>query len=131
MVAQIAEGLPCLNLAGKVTLQELAALIALSEQVICVDSLPLHMASALQKPVLAIFGPSSDVTWGPWQNPLARVVSQTMSCRPCYQDGCGGSKVSDCLTTLSVETVLRSLESCLNRVKRTRKSTEAESVNSL
>lgn len=109
MVADIVRGVPCVDLSGQVSLKELAALVQLSSQLICVDSLPLHIASALKKPVLAIFGPSSDVTWGPWRNPFARIVAQKLSCRPCYQDGCGGSKVSDCLTTLPVEAVLRGL----------------------
>jgi heptosyltransferase-3 len=110
MIQEISGAVPCLDLAGKVTLKELAALIELSAQVICVDSLPLHIASALKKPVLAIFGPTSDVTWGPWRNPAAQIVSQNFSCRPCHQDGCGGSKRSECLTTLSVETVLHALD---------------------
>lgn len=110
MVAEICQGLPVLNLAGQITLKELAALIQLSEQLICVDSLPLHMASALKKPVVAIFGPTSDITWGPWRNPHAKIISQNWSCRPCYQDGCGGSKVSDCLVTLPVERVLAALD---------------------
>lgn len=110
MIAQIVEGISCLDLSGKVSLKELGALIQLSSAVICVDSLPLHMASALKKRVIAIFGPSSDVTWGPWRNPAAQIVSQNFSCRPCYQDGCGGSKVSDCLATLPVEAVLRAFD---------------------
>jgi heptosyltransferase-3 len=109
MVASICEGLPVLNLAGKITLKELGALIYLSEQLVCVDSLPFHLASALKKPVVALFGPTSEVTWGPWRNPQAQVLTQPFSCRPCYQDGCGGSKKSDCLLTLPVETVLESI----------------------
>ncbi len=107
MVKEISRDLNVCNLAGKISLKELSALIQLSSLLICVDSLPLHLASALKKPVVAIFGPTSDITWGPWLNPHARIVSQNFSCRPCYQDGCGGSKVSDCLTTLSVDAVLR------------------------
>jgi heptosyltransferase-3 len=110
MIAQIVDGISCLDLSGKVSLKELGALIQLSSGVVCVDSLPLHMASALKKRVVAIFGPSSDVTWGPWRNPAAQIVSQNFSCRPCYQDGCGGSKVSDCLATLPVEAVLRAFD---------------------
>ncbi len=110
MVAEICRDLPCLNLSGQISLKELAALIELSEQLICVDSLPLHMASALKKPVIALFGPTSDITWGPWRNPHATIIAQTLPCRPCYQDGCGGSKVSDCLTTLSLETVLAAVD---------------------
>ncbi len=111
MVEEIARGLDVVNLSGKVSLKELAALIEMSELLVCVDSVPFHMASALKKRVVAIFGPTSDVTWGPWRNPGARVVAQNFSCRPCYQDGCGGSKMSDCLATLPVAAVLKAIES--------------------
>lgn len=111
MVAEITKGLDVVNLSGKVTLHDLAALIAGSELLICVDSVPFHMASALKRKVVAIFGPTSEVTWGPWRNPDARVVAKNLSCRPCYLDGCGGSKMSDCLATLSVESVLRAVDS--------------------
>ena len=111
MVAHIVEGLDVVNLSGRVTLKELAALIEMSELLVCVDSVPFHMANALKKRVVAIFGPTSDVTWGPWRNVEARVVAQNFSCRPCYQDGCGGSKMSDCLATLPVGMVLKAIDS--------------------
>lgn len=110
MVAKITKGLDVCNLAGKLTLKELGALIERAAALVCVDSVPMHMASALKKPVVAIFGPTSDITWGPWQNPQARVVFESMSCRPCYLDGCGGSKLSDCLVRLSIDKVLSELE---------------------
>ncbi len=107
MIREITEGLKVINLSGKISLYDLTALIEMSEGVICVDSVPLHIASALKKRVVVLFGPTSDVAWGPWRNPGARVVAQNFSCRPCYLDGCGGSKVSDCLATLDVESVLK------------------------
>lgn len=110
MVQEIGQGLPIKIFTGVLSLKEFGALIHLSELLICVDSVPLHLASALKKPVIALFGPTSDITWGPWRNPHARIVSQSMSCRPCYQDGCGGSKYSDCLQTLSVDAVLQAVE---------------------
>ena len=110
MVSTIAENLGALDLSGQISLNELSALISLSKLLICVDSLPLHLASALKSPVVAIFGPTSDVTWAPWQNPHAKIVAMNLSCRPCYQDGCGGSKVSDCLVRLPVESVLKAAE---------------------
>ncbi|MBU6383542.1 MAG: putative lipopolysaccharide heptosyltransferase III [Verrucomicrobia bacterium] len=110
MVAQITEGLDVLNLSGKISLQDLAAWIDRSELLVCVDSVPFHMANALKKRVVALFGPTSDVTWGPWRNPDARIVAQNISCRPCYMDGCGGSKMSDCLATLDVRSVIRAID---------------------
>lgn len=98
-----------LNLSGKITLKELGALIQLSMGFLCVDSVSFHIASALKANVTVLFGPTSDVTWGPWNNPNAEVVTQAFSCRPCYSDGCAGSKQSDCLATLPVQRVLASL----------------------
>jgi heptosyltransferase-3 len=115
-VQEILKELPpgaVLDLGGKITLKELGALIALSRCLICVDSVPLHMASALKAPVVTLFGPSSEKNWGPWQHPKAKVVAQPFSCRPCFMDGCGGSKRSECLyslTTAQVEEALASLQ---------------------
>ncbi len=112
IVDQLPDG-AVLDFSGKTSLKELAAVIEMSRALITVDSVPLHMASALKTPLVALFGPSSEVDWGPWQHPASVVVSQKLSCQPCGRDGCGGSKLSDCLYTLSVDKVrdaLRSLD---------------------
>lgn len=101
---------PVYDLSGKMSLKGLAALIQNSRALICVDSVPLHIASATKTPVVALFGPSSDQNWGPWMHPHARVVAQQFSCRPCFMDGCGGSKMSDCLFTLPVSKILEAFD---------------------
>jgi heptosyltransferase-3 len=110
-ILALAPDVPVFNCAGKLTLKELSALIQTAKALICVDSVPLHIASALKTPVVALFGPTSEQNWGPWMHPKARVVAQKFSCRPCYQDGCGGSKMSDCLFSMPVESILSALES--------------------
>ncbi|WP_261843386.1 putative lipopolysaccharide heptosyltransferase III [Aliamphritea ceti] len=92
------------NLAGKLTLKQLAAAIGNADLFVGVDSVPMHIAAAMQTPAVALFGPSGDIEWGPWRSP-ARVITTDFSCRPCGLDGCGGSKVSDCLTSISVQRV--------------------------
>jgi heptosyltransferase-3 len=64
---------PVWNAAGKITLKELSALIASAKALICVDSVPLHIASAVKTPVVALFGPTSETNWGPWMHPIASV----------------------------------------------------------
>jgi len=100
------------NLAGKLSLKELGALIARARLFIGVDSMPMHLAAAMGVPTVALFGPSSEVVWGPW-NVEQRVVTTTHSCRPCGVDGCGGSKVSECLTLLGVEPVYAAAQELL------------------
>jgi len=92
------------DLTGELSLRELAALTARARAFCGVDSAPMHIAAAVGTPTLALFGPSSEIAWGPWRV-TQRVVASTHSCRPCGLDGCGGSKVSECLTTLPVALV--------------------------
>jgi len=97
---------PAFSLSGQLSLKELAALTQASRLFIGVDSAPMHIAAAVGTPTVALFGPSGDKQWGPWGVPF-RVISSTQHpCRPCGIDGCGGGKVSDCLTSLSVDQVL-------------------------
>jgi len=93
-----------LNLAGKLTIKELGALAGQAALFVGVDSMPMHLAAAMGTPTVALFGPSGEAEWGPWNVPN-RVVRSAHTCRPCGLDGCGGGKVSDCLTVLSVEAV--------------------------
>ena len=56
-----------ISLAGKLTLQELAALIQGARVFVGVDSVPMHMAAALGKDTVALFGPSKLKEWHPWK----------------------------------------------------------------
>ncbi len=69
----------------------------------------MHIAAAMQTPVVALFGPSGELEWGPWQVAHRVVASTDHPCRPCGIDGCGGGKISECLTTLPVDRVYRAL----------------------
>ena len=105
---------PFADLSGKLTLKQLGALTRNASLFIGVDSAPMHIASAVCTPVVALFGPSGEFNWGPWQVPH-RVVASDHSCRPCGNDGCGGGKVSECLTTLPVSAVLQAAQALQSR----------------
>lgn len=69
MVARILSQCPpqgVVSLAGQLTLPQLAALIDHAKLFIGVDSVPMHMAAALQTPCIALFGPSKLTFWRPW-----------------------------------------------------------------
>lgn len=111
-----------INLAGQLSLKELAALSAKAKIFIGVDSAPMHIAAAMDTPVVALFGPSGERHWGPWPNGLPptsphRIVSSNHHpCRPCGLDGCGGGKVSDCLVQLPPNRVIETARTLLNTV---------------
>jgi heptosyltransferase-3 len=108
---------PTFDVSGQLSLKELAALTARAKLFVGVDSAPMHIAAAMGTPVVAIFGPSGDREWGPWDEAGTSrhrvVASNTHPCRPCGMAGCNDSKVSDCLTSLPVEQVLAACEELL------------------
>jgi heptosyltransferase III len=93
------------DLSGQLTLKQLAALTGHAKLFVGVDSAPMHIAAAMGTPVVALFGPSGEFEWGPWGVASRVIVSEAHPCRPCGNDGCGGGKVSECLTTLPVDRV--------------------------
>lgn len=103
---------PYVDLSGQLSLKELAALTARARLFIGVDSAPMHIAAAMGTPTVALFGPSGDKEWGPWQV-ASRIVTTEHTCRPCGRAGCGDSKVSDCLVTLPEERVLAAANALL------------------
>ncbi len=71
------------NLAGQTSLGELAALIKRAAICVTNDSGPMHLAVALGRPVVSIFGPTDPVWVGPYGHPHA-VVRAELPCSPCY-----------------------------------------------
>jgi len=79
--------------------------------VVCHDSGPLHIAAALGKPTVAIFGPTNPARTGPYSD-VARMVAHPIECAPCHRRACPYGH-HNCMQELDVETVLvqvRSLE---------------------
>ncbi len=113
MVGDILEGVKdVVNLSGSLSLKELASLIGRARLFIGVDSAPMHIAAAMGTPTVALFGPSGDIEWGPWQVP-SRIITADYPCRPCGLDGCGGGKRSECLEAIGSNQVLGAVESLL------------------
>jgi heptosyltransferase-3 len=115
MVAEILAAAPgrLVDLAGQLSLKEMAALSARAKLFVGVDSAPMHIAAAVGTPVIALFGPSGELEWGPWQVAARVIASDAHPCRPCGIDGCGGGKRSECLTTLPVQRVIEAAQSLL------------------
>lgn len=78
------------SLAGRTTPTELTALVDGAALVVMHDSGPMHLASALGKPMVAIYGPTSPLRTGPYgrEDAIARLI---LPCSPCYL-----KRVADC-----------------------------------
>ncbi|MFQ5353575.1 MAG: glycosyltransferase family 9 protein [Thermodesulfobacteriota bacterium] len=94
------------NLAGKVDLSGLAALMRLARFCVTLDSGPMHIAVAAGLPVVALFGPTA-----PWRTgPIGRghvVVRKGLSCSPCFRKKCADPR---CMTEITVAEVLGAVE---------------------
>jgi heptosyltransferase-2 len=100
------------NLAGATTLAEAIALIAGAAAVVSNDSGLLHVASALNRPVIGIYGPT-DPDHAPPFSDLARALSLRLACAPCRQRECPLGH-HDCMRKLEMPVVWRELETMLS-----------------
>ncbi len=92
------------NLCGKTTLMQLAALFEAANLVIANDSGPMHIACALGRPLVTIFGPTNPIRTGPYGR-METVVRANLDCMPCYSRTC--TKYNHrCLQELGIEPVL-------------------------
>ena len=97
------------NLAGRLDLKALGALIAQARLFIGVDSAPMHLAAAVGTPTVVLFGPSGPYNWRPWGEGHL-VLTKDFDCQPCGRDGCDGSKISRCLTAITPGEVLAAVD---------------------
>ena len=93
------------------SLEDSGALYERADLVLTIDSMSTHLACAVKTPVISIFGPTHEKNWGPWKGKykviaLSSQDNEMFTCRPCGQDGCEGSKISQCLVQLDPERVI-------------------------
>ncbi len=131
-----------LELLGKTSLKQLGVLSKRSNLFFGVDSAPMHIAAAVDTPVIALFGPSGAFHWGPWDNKqgargwgqgtaekpysnrtgiqtfgIHTVIQKDWGCIPCGKDGCDGTKISRCLEEISIESVIKILDKKINHIR--------------
>jgi len=94
----------CLDLTGQTSLTEMIEWIRQSEMLICSDTGPMHVAAALDKPVVAIFGPTEGRRTGPYRQ-IDRVIRVDLPCAPCFRSRCGNPNRLQCLREITPEDV--------------------------
>ncbi|MEO5339204.1 MAG: lipopolysaccharide heptosyltransferase II [Magnetococcus sp. MYC-9] len=103
-------GAGCLNLAGRTSLDEAVQILSLASCVISNDSGLMHVAAALERPLIALFG-SSDPHHTPPLGSRSRVISLGLPCAPCFQRICPEQHLN-CLRQITTARVLAEMEAC-------------------
>jgi len=92
------------------TLRQFASVVDLCDVVVTGDTLAMHVATALGKQVVAIFGPTSSVEidlFGRGE----KLTSKVMDCLVCYKNHC--ELDPNCMNTISLDTVDGAVRRCL------------------
>jgi lipopolysaccharide heptosyltransferase II len=95
------------DLVGKTSLAELIEVLRASRLVVSCDTGPMHLAVALHKPVVALFGPANPMRTGPYRG---HVIQPDLDCIACGLRRCN---TRDCMKAITVDDVLHGVEKLL------------------
>jgi predicted lipopolysaccharide heptosyltransferase III len=102
-------------IAGRLTLLEFAALLKHCALFVGSDGGAMHIAAAVDVPVVALFGPTYPQRWGP-RGRLSEVLYKGLDCRACYHPTCIRGE-ENCMRMISVDEVFESCNRLLQVVK--------------
>jgi lipopolysaccharide heptosyltransferase II len=113
LIQAIIEGMEnrsvAVNLAGETTLKSLAAVYERARILVTTDTGPMHLAAALNTPVVAIFGPTAFWRTGPF-GAGHLVITAGVDCAPCFKRTC---KHKNCMKNIQVEDVWEGIQMML------------------
>ena len=102
-----------LNLCGATSLPEMIEIVRRCDLMVTNDTGPMHVAAALGKPLVALFGPTAPERTGPYGQ-LENVLRLKLPCSPCLKSDCSIENTDECLRALPPALVLARVEKLLN-----------------
>jgi heptosyltransferase-2 len=99
-------------LTGKTSLDQITAVLSLVDLVVTNDTGPAHIAAALGRPTLVIFGPTNPLTTRPFA-PQAEILRHPPDCAPCMLRDCPIDH--RCMTAITVDEVFEHSHALLKR----------------
>jgi heptosyltransferase-3 len=112
-IRQMAKSRPII-MAGRTTIKQFAAIAKKSALFVGNDSGAMHIASAVGTPVVALFGPSSPVEWGP-RGGATEVIYKGLDCRTCFHPTCQRGE-QNCMKLIAVDEVMSASGRLMGRV---------------
>lgn len=116
---EVLDGLECpvLNLVGKLTLRQMAALVRKCGVFVGCDSGATHLAAACGVPVVCLFSAANEVeVWKPW-GPHVRVLTKHPTCSPCKSYECLRTDGYFCMADIVVEDVVAEVKAALEEAE--------------
>ena len=92
---------PAISVAGETSILHLAAVLKRCRLFVGNDNGPMHIASAVGTPVVALFGPTDPAEWGPWGEGHI-VLYKGLDCRECWRQGTCWRGEENCLRQITV-----------------------------
>jgi heptosyltransferase I len=102
----------CVDLTGRLSLPEMVEWLRAGALLVTNDTGPMHVAAALARPVVALFGPTEPRRTGPYGQ-IQHALQMKLPCVPCLKSRCHYSKPMECLRSLSPEAAFRAVQARL------------------
>jgi len=102
---------PLVDLCGKTKLEEAIALINMCSLFITNDSGLMHVAAALDIPLIAIFGSTNPITTGP-RSKRSKIVRVSIKCSPCLKPKCPEGHLR-CMDQIDIDMVFEAVKELL------------------
>lgn len=111
LTAYVCSGTSCaVDLGGKTTFEEFASIVSRASAVICGNTAAVHVASAMQTPVVELFPPTIPAArFRPWMVPYQLLGDQDIACKGCRARVCPFEN-QPCLSCVSIDDVIAALE---------------------
>lgn len=110
-----------LLLAGRAGLLQLGALLEQCDVLVSGDTGPLHLATAVGTPVVALFGAADPERTGPVGDGHVVLQAEKVACVPCRSRSCSNSRYRECMEMISAESVFDAVTLLVGKGKRVKK----------